>query len=409
MDRKFSVRQLAVILAAAVILAVAATVFVTSLIDSFNTRYVIGFDANSVSLANVNKFKQVRKILKEDYYQSVDENALIEGAVSGLADSLKDPYTVYFNKDQMTQFMEKSEGSYVGIGVTVNTDKNGILTVIEPFDGSPAKLAGIKQGDKIVKVDETDVTAVRDENMIISMIKGTENTRVKITVYRPTEDKYQQFDIVRKRIKTSNIKSEVMTGNIGYIKLTMFDSQIASYFNRDLDSMLDKGIKGLIIDLRDNPGGSYDQVVEIADRLLPEGMIVYTEDRKGTRQVKMSGKSSLGLPIVILTNGNSASASEILAGAVKDNGMGTLVGTKTFGKGLVQELKQLDDGSGIKVTISRYFTPSGVCIQGIGISPDVEIDVSSEYKNLPVSQIPRNKDIQLSSAVEVLKGKMTEK
>lgn len=406
MDRKFSLRQMTVIVAAAVILAICATTAVFVLADMNRNRYVISFDPESVSYNNVNKFNQVRNILKEDYYQQVDENALLEGAVSGLAESLKDPYTVYFNKDQMKSFMEKSEGSYVGIGVTVNTDNNGLLTIIEPFEDSPAQQVGMKKGDKIVKVDDTDVTAIRDENMIISMIKGTENTKVKITVYRPDEDKYFQFDVTRKRIKTSNIKSEIMDENIGYIKLVMFDSEIAKYFKSDLDKMLKKNIKGLIIDLRDNPGGSYEQVVEIADRLLPEGTIVYTEDRAGVKQVKMSNKAGLNLPLVILTNGNSASASEILAGAVKDHAAGTLVGTKTFGKGLVQELRLLEDGSGIKVTISRYFTPSGVCIHGVGVKPDIEIDVAGEYRNTPVSQIPRNKDMQLQSAIEVVKGKM---
>lgn len=407
MERKFSFRQMSVIVAAAVILSICTTTAVFYFIDSLNTRYVISFDPETVRYENVNKFNQVRKILKDDYYQDVDENTLIEGAVSGLAESLKDPYTVYFNKDQMKAFMEKSEGSYVGIGVTVNTDINGLLTVIDPFENSPAQQVGMKKGDKIVKVDDTDVTDIRDESMIISMIKGIENTKVKITVYRPDEDKYLQFDVVRKRIKASNIKSEIMEGNIGYIKLIMFDSEIAKYFKNDLDNMLKKGVKGLVIDLRDNPGGSYEQVVKIADSLLPEGTIVYTEDRDGTKQVKLSNKAALDLPLVILTNGNSASASEILAGAVKDNARGTLVGTKTFGKGLVQELRLLEDGSGIKVTISRYFTPSGVCIHGVGIKPDIEIDVSDEYKNIPVSQIPRNKDIQLQSAIEAVKGKMT--
>ena len=406
METKYSIRQMAVIVATAVILSICATTMVFYSINSNSTRYMISFDPEEVLYENVNKFNEVRQILKEDYYQEVDENKLVEGAVSGLAESLKDPYTVYFNKDQMKSFMEKSEGSYVGIGVTVNTDINGLLTIIEPFEDSPAQKAGMQKGDKIVKVGDTDVTDVRDENMIISMIKGTENTKVKITVYRPDEDKYLQFEVVRKRIKASNIKSEIIDGNIGYIKLVMFDSEIADYFKSDLDKMLKKGIKGLIIDLRDNPGGSYEQVVKIADSLLPEGMIVYTEDRDGKKQVKLSNKSALDLPIVILTNGNSASASEILAGAVKDNARGTLVGTNTFGKGLVQELRMLADGSGIKVTISRYFTPSGVCIHGVGIKPDIEIDVLDEYKDIPVSQIPRNKDIQLQSAIEAVKGKM---
>jgi carboxyl-terminal processing protease len=167
-----------------------------------------------------------------------------------------------------------------------------------------------------------------------------------------------------------------------------------------------KGIEGLIIDLRDNPGGSYEQVVEIADSLLPEGIIVYTEDREGRKEIKKSNRSSIGLPLVLLINGNSASASEILAGAIKDHGEGKLVGTRTFGKGLVQELRFLKDGSGLKVTISRYFTPSGVCIHGTGIKPDIEVDVLGDYKNYPVSQIPRDKDVQLKSAIETMRGEI---
>lgn len=406
MEKKFSLRQV-------IVIAIVASILTTSVFAAgysgwryLNPKFEIDFDPAAVKYENVNKFNQVRNILKQDYYKNVDENVLIEGAVSGLADSLLDPYTVYFNKSQMKSFMEKSEGSYVGIGVSVNTDSNGILTIVEPFENSPAKLAGLKQGDKILKVDDKDVTALRDESMIISMIKGPENTKVRLTVYRTSEDKTLTIDVTRKRIKASNIKSEILPGDIGYIKLVMFDSEIAGYFERDLNNMLSKGIKGLIIDLRDNPGGSYEQVIKIADRLLPEGLIVYTEDRNQKKDERKSDKRELGLPLVLLINGNSASASEILAGAVKDHKYGTLVGTKSFGKGLVQELRTLGDGSGIKVTISRYFTPSGICIQGIGIKPDIEIDSAEEYNNLPVSQIPRNKDVQFNKAVEVMKGKI---
>lgn len=406
MDKKFSLRQVTAIAAAASILIAALLIGGYACWRFLNPKYELNFDPDAVKYDNIKKFDQVRNILKRDYYQDVDENVLVEGAVSGLADSLKDPYTVYFNKDQMKSFVEKSEGSYVGIGVSVNTDSNGVLTIVEPFENSPAQLAGLKQGDKIIKVDDRDVTALRDENMIISMIKGEENSKVKLTVYRTSEDKTLSFDVTRKRIKTSNIKSEILPGNIGYIKLVMFDSEIDSYFENDLQKMLSKDIKGLIIDLRDNPGGSYEQVVAIADRLIPEGLIVYTEDRNLKRQEKKSDRRELGLPLVLLINGNSASASEILAGAVKDNKTGTLVGTKSFGKGLVQELLTLGDGSGLKVTISRYFTPSGVCIQGIGIKPDIEIESSAGYRNLPVSQIPRDKDVQLNTAVDVLQGKI---
>ncbi len=406
MERRFTVRQMAAIVVTAVVIAVCTTVIVLYSLDSLTSRYVISFNADEVSYKNVSKFNQVRNILKNDYYKPVDENIMLEGAIGGLAESLEDPYTVYFDTDQMKSFMEKSEGSYVGIGVTVNVDEKGLLTVIEASEDSPAKQAGMMQGDKIVKVDDKDVTTISDENMIISMIKGKENTKVKITVYRPDEDKYLQMEVTRRRIKMSNIKSEILDRDIGYIKLVMFDSQIAKYFKNDLNKLLNQGIKGLIIDLRDNPGGSYEQVVEIADSLLPEGKIVYTEDRNGKQEIKNSGKSYIDIPLAVLTNGNSASASEILAGAVKDYGRGTLVGTKTFGKGLVQELKLLEDSSGIKVTVARYFTPSGLCIHGKGISPDIEINVLDDYRNLPASQIPISKDVQLKSAIEVVKGEI---
>ena len=372
-------------------------------------RYNIAFDAKTVNIENVRKFNQVKEILKNDFYKGTDENKLLEGAIGGLADSLADPYTVYFNKEQMTSFMEKSEGSYVGIGVTINPDDNGILTVVEPFDKSPAQIAGVMQGDKIVKVDDKDVTTIGDTDMIISMIKGVENTKVKVTMYRPSQGKYIDFNIIRKRIKVENIKSEVVENNIGYIKISTFDSEIAKDFSTHLNGLLVKGIKGLMIDLRDNPGGSYEQVVAIADRLLPEGLIVYTEDKNKVREEKKSDSNCLDMPITVLINGNSASASEILSGALKDHERATLVGTKSFGKGLVQELRMLEDGSGLKVTISRYFTPSGVCIQGEGIKPDIEVKSAEEYQNIPVSQIPRNSDIQFKTGIEALKDAMNKK
>lgn len=406
MRRLFSIQQVAAIVAVTLIVAVSAAAIVFYSVHTAQNRYEIILDAETVDYENVVKFNRVMDILKKDFYQKVDVNKMLEGAIYGLAESLGDPYTVYFDKKQMEAFLEKSRGSYVGIGVTVNVDDDGLLTVIEPAKGSPAMEAGILQGDKIVKVDGKDVTSVSDENMIISMIKGKENTRVNITVYRPSEDRYVQFNIKRKRIRASNIKSEILSGNIGYIKIAMFDSEIARYFRNDLSNMLKNGIEGLIIDLRDNPGGSFEQVVEIADSLLPAGTIVYTEDRDGRKEYRYSDKAYVDLPLAILINSNSASASEILAGSVRDHGRGILVGTRTFGKGLVQELKLLGDGSGLKVTISRYFTPSGTCIHGTGIEPDIEVGVFDDYRNHPVSHIPRSRDIQLRTAVKALLGEI---
>jgi carboxyl-terminal processing protease len=369
----------------------------------FKPDYAIQFDSNSVKYENVKKFDKVRDLLEEYYYKDTNEDEMLEGAIAGLTGALGDPYTVYFTKDQMKQFNEKSQGSYVGIGVVVVMGEDGILSVVEPFEDSPALEVGIVKDDKIVKVDDQDVTGIKDEDMIISMIKGKENTKVKITVYRPSQGKYIDFNVTRKKIKVVNIQSEVLPDNIGYIKISMFDGEIYKDFVENLNSLLQKNIKGLIIDLRDNPGGDYDQVSKIADRLLPEGLIVYTEDKKGNRQEKKSDATELNLPIAVLVNENSASASEVLSGALKDHNKATLVGTKTFGKGLVQAVVNLEDGSGLKVTIARYFTPSGVCIQDIGIEPHVKVELPEKYKNVAVSQVPKEDDTQLKKAIEVVK------
>lgn len=370
--------------------------------------YNISFEPDTVSLENIRKFGQVRNILKSSYYQDVDENRLLEGAVAGMAESLEDPYTVYYNKEQMQKILEipkKSEENYVGIGVSIITDKNGLVTIVEPFEGSPAQKAGMKQGDKITHVNGEDVTGLKDENAVVKLIRGPENTEVKITVFRPSEARTIDFKLAREKINlVLNIRSSMIGDDIGYIRILSFmDENIDRIFAQNLTELLKKNIKGLIIDVRDNPGGYYMQVVNIADMLLPEGLIVYTEDKYKHVNEQKSDKNALDLPISILINGNSASASEILAGALKDNRKAVLVGTKTFGKGLVQDVVQLDDGSGIKVTTARYFTPSGICIHGIGIEPDIEVELGEKYENVPVSQVPREDDLQLQTAIETVR------
>ncbi len=393
-----------VLVTAIISFAIAGYIFYTW--DSDN-RYKISFDSDKVNLDNVEKFNKIKNILESKYYESVDENKLLEGAISGMAYSLEDPYTVYFSKEQMAKFMEASEGSYVGIGVLITVDKDGLLTIVEPFEDSPAKEVGMIKGDKILKVDDKDVTAIRDENLIIKMIKGVENTKVKITVFRPSEGKSIDFNITRKKINVVNISSEVLSDNIGYIKIKMFDNDIAKNFEEHLKQLQNKGIKGLIIDVRGNPGGDYYEVVKIVDRLIPEGLIVYTEDKNKKRDEKKSDAKELNLPMSLLVNGNSASASEILAGALKDHNKATLVGTRTFGKGVVQAVLPLEDGSGLKVTIARYFTPSGVCIQGIGIQPNEEVKLDEKYQNVSISEIPREEDSQLNRAIEIIKEQIS--
>ena len=364
----------------------------------FHPQYTIMFNRSSVDYANIEKFNTIKNILEARYYKPIDENTLLEGAISGMASSLSDPYTVYFTKEQMKMFSEKTGGSYVGIGVSINLDNQGLLTIVECFEGSPTKTAGLLPGDKIIKVDDKDVTQIKDEDLIIKMIKGTEGTNVKITVYRQSSNQSLDFNILRKAIKVNNIQSEVLSNKIGYIRISTFDSNIADYFDNHLSKLLTQNIKGLIIDVRNNPGGDYEQVVNIADRLLPEGLIVYTEDKNGKRSEENSDGTELNLPMAIVVNENSASASEVLAGAIKDHQKGVLIGVRTFGKGLVQNVQTLKDGSGIKYTVAKYFTPSGAFIQGVGIKPDEVVELDKVYANMPISQIPHDKDAQLLAA-----------
>lgn len=395
-------RNLGIVIATSVL-----TFLVTSLafmgVKIFNPAYEISFDRNTVKAESIAKFNQAKELIKKEYYKEISDDKLLEGAIGGMAEALQDPYTVYYTKEQMKAFDEKSQGSYCGIGVTVRPDAHGILTVIDTFDTSPAKKVGIVGGDKIVKVDDVDVTTIKDEDTVINMIKGTEGSTVKIKIYRTSGEEYHDFSLERKVIRVENIKSEVLKDSMGYIKLQMFDKEISKDFSTHLNKLVASGIKGLIVDVRDNPGGNYREVVRICDTLLPKSLIVYTQDRAGKKSEEWSDEAALDKPIVILTNENSASASEILAGALKDNKKGTLVGTKTYGKGLVQTIQKFKDGSGMKYTVSSYYTPSDICIDKIGIEPDVKVEFNEKLKDKPVSQLKREEDIQLQKAVEILK------
>ncbi len=407
-DKKDS-RQLAGVVAMTAIICFTVSAFFFLAMTYINGRYSLSFEKSNVTKTSVQKFNEARSILQKSYYEEIDTNKLLEGAITGMADSLKDPYTVYYNKEQMKMFTDmqrKTEDEYVGVGLPIILDKSGIITVLEPFDDSPAKAAGIKQGDKILKIDGKDITGIKDEALVASMIKGQENTETVLTILRESENNTFDVRVVRKKIKAKlNIRSEMLENKIGYIKIKMFDENISKNFINQVNKLVDQGAKSLIIDVRDNPGGLYNEVVSLADRILPKGTIVYTEDRQGKKVYQKSDDTQLNIPIAVLTNGNSASASEILAGAVKDFKKGLLIGTKTFGKGLVQSTYSFDDGTGLKVTIARYFTPSGVCIHGEGIKPDIEVKLPDKYKDTPVSAIPREDDLQLQKAIDTLQNK----
>ena len=368
----------------------------------------VDFRGTQRSVASVQKLQQVWDALSQDFYLPVDGDRMIEYAAAGMAGSLGDVYTTYYTSEEMRRFTEHSSGIFQGIGVYILQGANGRLRVSGFLENSPALEAGVQIDDEIINVDGVDVDGVTDSNIIIDMIKGEAGIAVTIGFYRPSDAAVHEFTIERREIKAENIFSKILysgdeseTGAdpIGYIYIQMFDSAAAEYFNLHLDKLLESGIMALVIDLRGNPGGDFDQTVKIADRLIEQGVIVYTEDRSGKREYKESDDTALGLPIRVLIDGDSASASEILAGAIKDSGAGRLIGAKTFGKGLVQAVIPLRDGSGLKYTRSRYYTPSGQCIDGIGIEPDINVEPTGRGGSALTADNPQNNDIVLNAAL----------
>ncbi|HHV38172.1 MAG TPA: S41 family peptidase [Tepidimicrobium sp.] len=349
------------------------------------------------------KADSLQRYIKESYLRDVDDEKLEEGQLKGLFQALEDPYSVYMTEEEFKDFTEHTKGIYGGIGVIVTPGDDNLITVVSPIEDTPGERAGIRTGDKIVKVDGKEFTA---DNMdkAVQLMKGEPNTSVSITILREDKDgksKYIDLDIVREEIRLVTVKSDIIDEEIGYIKITSFDDLTYEDFKKDLDSLMKKDVKGLILDLRSNPGGLLDVCVKIADEFLDEGVIVYTETKDGERLYERSGKNKIDIPLVVLVNEGSASASEILAGAIKDRGRGILVGKKTFGKGVVQRIKQLSDGSGFKLTVSEYFTPSGTSIHELGIEPDVAVDLPEDVETLGTENL--KEDLQLQAAIEEMK------
>ncbi|MEA4972605.1 MAG: S41 family peptidase [Candidatus Metalachnospira sp.] len=338
------------------------------------------------------KAATIAAMLEENYIGDFENSDLKDTMYSAMADSMGDPYTVYLTEKQMQAFVQNSDGTICGIGIVISQDKeSGNCKIREVLENSPAEKAGIKAGDILKAIDGVNVEG-KSVIDISSLTKGQKGTKIKITVERNGTD--LDFEAERSNIDMQYVKSRV-DGDIGYIKITEFSKLTAKQFKKAIEELKAQNIKGLIIDLRDNPGGMIDIVTEIADDLLPEGIITYTVDKKGNRNDFVSSAGELDMPIAVLVNGGSASASELLAGALQDYGKGVIVGTQTFGKGIVQGLYSLGDGSGIKITIQKYYTPNGVCIQGVGITPDYEVENSDQN------------DAQYSKALEILKNKIS--
>lgn len=352
------------------------------------------------------KMKKIEAVIDAYYYQAdTDKDLMREGAYKGMVASLGDPYSTYYSEEELTEMLESSKGIYYGIGAYVSLDlKSGYAQISGVIEGTPAEEAGLQEGDLIYEVDGESAYGL-ELTEVVGMIKGEEGTTVHLTLVRDGAADYIEKDVQRRRIESPTVNYEMYEGQKGYIQITEFDDVTADQFAEALAVLKEQGMKGLILDLRGNPGGNLTTVVQIAQMLLPKGMIVYTEDRNGNRQeYTCDGSRELHMPLVVLVNKYSASASEILAGAIQDYGIGTLLGTTTYGKGIVQQVISLKDGSAVKLTISSYYTPKGRNIHGIGIEPDevYEFDGETYYNG------GEKYDNQLERAKELLGEKIAE-
>ncbi|MBS5596412.1 S41 family peptidase [Peptostreptococcus anaerobius] len=355
------------------------------LVTSIFTTFVLS-TIGVIGILPYKEYRQYKKLvslsekINEDFYKKPDKDMLETGIYKGLFAGLGDVYSAYYTKDEMKQLLEASSGKYVGVGMTVGADKEtGRIRVESTFDKSPAKEAGIQKGDFIVRVDGKSYT-YQEMDIAVKNMRGKAGTSVKISLIRG--NRQIEKIVVRRQITIQTIESRVLENNLGYISIKSFDEDTADDFRSALKNLEAKNIKGLIVDVRDDGGGLLDVVENIADRLLGKAVIVYTQDNKGNKEyLRSSDKEKISIPVVVLTNGNSASASEILTGAILDNKAGISVGTTTYGKGLVQQVVPLRDGTGYKLTTAQYFTPNGSYINEKGIKPTIE--VKEEKDQLP--------------------------
>lgn len=355
----------------------------------------------AVNEDTVAKMKVIENVIDTYFYkEDVDKDAMVDGIFKGMVESLGDPYSEYYSKEELESLYQDSFGVYYGVGAYVSLDTTtGLAKVSGIIADSPAEEADLRAEDIIYKVDDVDVTGMTLQETV-SLIKGDENTTVKLTLIR--DGKEIEKEVTRRKVESPTVNFKMLDDGMAYIQITEFDTVTVDQFTEAMAMARGNDMKGLILDLRSNPGGNLSSVVSIAKQMLPKGLIVYTEDRDGNREeYSCDGSKELDVPMVVLVNGNSASASEILAGAIKDYGIGTLVGTTTFGKGIVQRPIELSDGSAVKLTISSYYTPNGINIHGIGIEPDVECEFDSERYYSDEAY-----DNQLEKAKEVLLQKM---
>lgn len=388
-----------------VVLVAFITFLVTSIVmyqyftnDSFGKSIVEKSEQTSDIAETLEDY---RKIIDKYYLGDIDEEKLKEGAIAGYIKGLDDEYTEYISKEDMADYMADATGNFVGVGVYMvqDTEANKIM-VLSPIKGSPAEKAGLQPGDYIIAVDGVTYTG-EQMTEASNKIKGKTGTTVKLQIQR--KDETLDIELTRENIKVNPVEGEVLENNIGYIEFSSFDDGTAEEFKTKFEELQGKGIKSLIIDLRNNGGGIVDEALEIANYILDkDSVILYEVDKNNNETVeKTTDDPTINMPIVILTNENTASSSEILAGALKDHKKATIVGEKTYGKGVIQRLLTLPDGSGLKITSEKYLTPNRTEINKVGIEPDEKVELPETVTN--ILNVEKNEDTQLQKAIEILK------
>jgi carboxyl-terminal processing protease len=357
-------------------------------------------NGNTLDASSKRKIQIIETLIDQNYLYDVDTEDLTEGLYKGMTEGLDDVYSVYYDEDEAKALTESTSGEYDGIGAVMQQDPDtGIITISQVYEDSPAEEAGMEDGDILYKVEDEEVTG-QDLSLVVTKVKGEGGTQVNLTLLRGDDQEQIDVSVTRRTIEAKTVESEMKDGKIGYIYISAFESVTADQFEEAFEDLKSQGMQGLVLDLRSNPGGNLDTVCEIADYLLPEGLIVYTVDKNDKKtEYSSDADTELDVPLTVLVNGGSASASEILTGAIQDYGVGTIVGTTTYGKGVVQNLYDLGDGTILKLTTSEYYTPNGRSINKKGIDPDVEIEYEKD-ENDP------DHDNQLDKAIEVLKEKM---
>lgn len=367
----------------------------------FGNYLLRSFDDSVLSdSSHVEKLEYIEELIDAQYLGEKDEEQLAEGLYTGLVYGLSDPYSVYYTAEEYENENSSTEGVYEGIGIVLQKNSEGGVLVVECYEGGPGEAAGLKAGDIISEVDGQDITDIEVQE-VSDMIRNSKEKSVVLTVHRENVDKPLEITVEVGNVELPSVFHEMLDDKIGYIRISEFKGVTYDQYTEAFQELEAQGMEKLIIDLRDNPGGLLTSVCDILNEILPEGIIVYTEDKYGNRtEEKSDGKSVLDIPLAVLVNEKSASASEIFAGAVQDYEIGTIVGTTTYGKGVVQNIFPLSDGSAVKLTIANYYTPKGNNINEIGIQPDIEVSVAPEILNK--EEITHEEDNQLQEAIKCL-------